>query len=348
MTLKQISDKTIEIIGDYQNDNGVILTAENVTNWAQQFGEDAVFVLTELNRIFEQTYISKQKARTLLKSRLEDLVKKLNYKTVLDLISSSHFFTIQSGEKSQIEIIQIIDEILISDYGINRSDYNEFQKVNFIYFDDLIATGGTVCKHLCEWLLEKERGKANHERVVNKEINLIVSCFCVHLHSFTLLEYIVMKKVQNDSLQGKWYCCADIVIKDHPRKLKQEYNCLMPLKSELPQRALDYLENLSVDGQPDRAFRPVNTPEVDKLFSSASNRNKLERIFVEKGLDILDLVGELSLNQRPLGVTKPSHKTLGMGTLFFTWRNVPNNCAIVFWWSGHGWSPLFPLRNRGI
>lgn len=347
MSLKQIADRTLEIIGDYQNDYGITLTPENIVSWANQFDSDAEFVLTELNNIFEQTYISKQKARDLLKNRIEKLVTALKYGSVLDLISSSHFFTVQSGEKSQIEIIQIIDDILIKDYGIIRSNYDEFQKVNFIYFDDLIATGGTVCNHLCEWLTEKENGKTNHERVVDKEINLIVSCFCVHLHSYTLLEYILMKQVHNDKLQGKWKCYADIIITDHPKKLRQEYNCLIPLKSELSQRALSYLESLDANGQSDRAFRPVNTPEVDNLFSSASNRNKLECIFVEKGLDILESVDNLNINQRPLGITKPSHKTFGMGTLFFTWRNVPNNSPIVFWWKGHGWSPLFPLRNRG-
>lgn len=348
MSLEQIADKTLQIIGDYQSDYGVSLTSEHIVSWANQFGEDAEFVLTETNRVFEVMYISKEKAREILKDRLDELVTQLKCGTVLELISSSYFFTVQSEEKSQIEIIKIVDEILVTDYGINRSNYNEFQKTTFIYFDDLIATGGTVCKHLSEWLIEKEGGKTNHERIVDKEIKLIVSCFSVHLHSFTLLEYILMKKIQNDRIQGKWNCYADIVITDHPKKLKQEYNCLMPLKSELSNRALDYLENLEVEGQPDRAFRPINTPEVENLFSSASNRNKLERIFVEKGLDILEAVEDLNINQRPLGITKPSHKTFGMGTLFFTWRNVPNNSPIVFWWKGHGWLPLFPLRNRGI
>ena len=54
--------------------------------------------------------------------------------------------------------------------------------------------------------------------------------------------------------------------------------------------------------------------------------------------------------KRPLGDTVKSHKTLGTGTLFFTWRNISNTCPIVFWWDvfGHNWTPLFSLKNRGI
>jgi hypothetical protein len=54
-------------------------------------------------------------------------------------------------------------------------------------------------------------------------------------------------------------------------------------------------------------------------------------------------------NIRPLGLINPTYRTFGLGTHFFTWRNIPNNSPLVFWWEvpGHNWIPLFPVMNRG-
>ncbi len=58
---------------------------------------------------------------------------------------------------------------------------------------------------------------------------------------------------------------------------------------------------------------------------------------------------EIKPNIRPLGLIHPSHKTFGLGTHFFTLRNIPNNSPLVFWWgvACHDWIPLFPVANRG-
>ena len=59
--------------------------------------------------------------------------------------------------------------------------------------------------------------------------------------------------------------------------------------------------------------------------------------------------GEVSTNLRPLGLINPQYKIFGLGTHYFTWRNIPNNAPLVYWWEvpGHKWKPLFPVANRG-
>ena len=65
----------------------------------------------------------------------------------------------------------------------------------------------------------------------------------------------------------------------------------------------------------------------------SQNRNKFEKIILDKGLELLQKVKKEKPDprKRPLGDTVKSHKTLGTGTLFFTWRNISNTCPIIFW-----------------
>jgi hypothetical protein len=50
---------------------------------------------------------------------------------------------------------------------------------------------------------------------------------------------------------------------------------------------------------------------------------------------------------RALGYSLPSLKDFGFGALCFTWRNVPNNAPLVFWYSGGGFTPLFKVTRGG-
>lgn len=105
-------------------------------------------------------------------------------------------------------------------------------------------------------------------------------------------------------------------------------------------------------GHFDRFFhRKATQPSQEAFFSSKENRNRLEQIFLDKGIEIINKIQDETTKHkhRPLGKTYPSYKTFGTGTLFFTWRNISNTCPIVLWWnnSAHNWQGLFPLYNRG-
>ena len=93
-------------------------------------------------------------------------------------------------------------------------------------------------------------------------------------------------------------------------------------------------------------LRNKKKQENETFFTCTENRDKYEQRLVNKGLEILSNTGTVGSYTRPLGIVNPKYKTLGMGTHFFTWRNVPNNCPIVYWWEvpGSGWKPLFSKR----
>lgn len=119
---------------------------------------------------------------------------------------------------------------------------------------------------------------------------------------------------------------------------------------EQPANVKSYLANLNAEKYEDYAYRRANTPANEGFFTSPENRIIYENILLQKGISIIDMIrGEVRPNLRPLGLINPSYKTFGLGTHFFTWRNIPNNSPLVFWWEvhGHDWQPLFPVANRG-
>ena len=73
----------------------------------------------------------------------------------------------------------------------------------------------------------------------------------------------------------------------------------------------------------------------------------MENAFLLKGIQILDNANSQIPNIRALGYSLPSSKNFGFGALCFTWRNVPNNAPLVFWYSGGGFTPLFKVTRRG-
>lgn len=106
----------------------------------------------------------------------------------------------------------------------------------------------------------------------------------------------------------------------------------------------DYFASLDTNVQ--SVFRNKNEPILETFFSSPENRVRFENLLLVKGLEILNSVSVQKKNIRPLGFTLPSHKNFGFGTLCFTFRNVPNNTPLVFWYSSPIWQPLFKNKRQ--
>lgn len=84
-----------------------------------------------------------------------------------------------------------------------------------------------------------------------------------------------------------------------------------------------------------------------KLFSSAANREKLEKIFTEVGVE-KKLAYEDGSNG-PMGM-KSKGREEGFGSPVVTYRNCPNTAPLVLWGRNKDWLPLFPrkVKPRGI
>lgn len=171
---------------------------------------------------------------------------------------------------------------------------------------------------------------------------------CAHHWGLSNVEFRLMQDV---SAETKKYIRYRFIygIENNSKTYNAALNNVLPVDHQLPE-AGTYLNTLTeANSNADRAYRkPTQPGNYEKLFTSAVNRDRLETIFLQKGIEILNRVQTINVKQlRPLGYTIKSHKTFGLGTLFFTYRNIPNNCPIVFWWGNNNWRPLFVLKNRG-
>ena len=343
--IEQIYDK----IKDFRNDEGVQITRDGIRDWAMQFGDDAAFMLAETDNILSKTYLSKNEAIELFRNYIHEHLKKHNYPDIVSYLQDVSYLRLQPEGKSQQIIVDMVEEIIKADYGLDVNDYAEYPKKLFIYFDDVLITGGTLGDDLADWINEGNRKEDLNSRKIKLEVDLIVEHRFGQNMMVYRLEQVKCKGLNTDNIHIWHYYEVENHLKLPYGFGVQHLNAVaIPVKETLSPEAIKYWEELKADRHADYAFRTENRPFEEKYFSSAENRIRFERILVDKGLYIINQIqGEVKANVRPLGFIYPSYKTLGVGTLFFTWRNVPNNSPLVFWWDvpGHNWKPLFPAKR---
>lgn len=345
----EIATKIYEVIKDYRNHDGIFLTPEKILLWANQFDADGELVLTELSNILPITYVSRSKAKELINEHILKYINKYNYTDLKTFIIETHFISTQLEYKSQPAILNLLEEVLNEKFDESYLPFVDYPKVNFIYFDDILASGSTIGKDLLVFLNQKDgKGKPFHQKLMDSEITLSISVFCIHTWGFEFLKYRIQNEF-SEKLMRKINWIWDYEIQNHAKFNNQSFNIVKPIKSENI-KINTYLESLSANKYEDYAYRNINQPFKEFFFTSKENRIKFENIITEKGIDLIHQIkGEIKPNIRPLGFINPAYKIFGLGTHFFTWRNIPNNSPLVYWWevTGHNWKPLFPVANRG-
>lgn len=352
--MRLLAEKIFEIIKDYHCDHPDCkhpLSVEHILKWANQFGDDAEFVLQEFLYILPSIYISKSKAEVLIFESLVEFQKFYKYSSLNEFLRSTCFLNLQPENKSQKTVLEILDKIIKEKIGSSIEDLGLFPKKHFLYFDDILATGGTLYRDLVTWLTASGESGRNLDLLLSGSITLASSFFCIHQQGQGNFEWRMMKNV-DDRLLRKIPIRFDYLIENQAKWSNQKLNCLYPVSNQ-PKFVIEYLNSLTISLEGNTpAFRNPNQPTKEGFFSNSQNRIKLEQIFLEKGIELLGKVKSLSPDprKRPLGDTVKSNRTFGTGTLFFTWRNVSNTCPLVFWWdvSGHDWIPLFCVKNRGL
>ena len=146
--MNELAAQILEIIKDYRNDTNIQLTQKDILNWANQFDEpDRIFILQELLHILKQgIYISKEKANALLLEKIEWHSINLKYDDVKSFLRSTVFLKMQEEKKSQTVLLEMLDNILAEKYGMKTNDCGLERQDNFIYIDDILATGSTILK----------------------------------------------------------------------------------------------------------------------------------------------------------------------------------------------------------
>lgn len=346
---KELVESIFNKIKDFRKDEGVTVSMATVEEWAKQFGDDADFMLAETDNILKQTYLTKETAIELFRNYIKAHLKRHKYADINSYLRDVCYLNLQPEGKSQNVIVGMIEEIIRIDYGLNVADFAAFPKKLYIYFDDVLVTGKTILEDLTKWINKENRLKALNDKSIILEVDLIVEHrLGCSMMSYQLENYKCRGLIMDNVKIWRYY-----EIENH-LKLPyymggQKLNAVaIPVKTELSKEVIEYWEALEADKHPEYAFREETRPATEEFFTSAENRKRFEKIVAEKGLYIINQIqGEVKPNIRPLGFIYPSYKTLGVGTLFFTWRNVPNNAPLVFWWDvpGHDWKPLFPAKR---
>lgn len=332
-----------ETIKDYRNDTGIQITKDDINSWLAQFSHPDI-ILSELAHILPKVYLSKKEAREYLKEILEMLQTKYNYKNISDLIANSNLVDVQAEHKSQSVIIEMVKVILKDDYDVDLGKTNDVSKKHIIYLDDVLATGKTFFRETKELLSHDNL----YEDVLTNKKTFDAVFFCVHQLGKGNVEWRLMKCF-DDKIKTKISINSGFFIENQAKWRNQKLNFIFPTPQN-NERQYEFLSKIDTTNTIP-AYRSLGLPDPETFFSSSANRDLLEKEFLAKGLDIIDMItSEPNASIRPLGYTVQSHKTFGLGTMFFTWRNISNTCPLVFWWEvpGHNWKPLFPVYKRGM
>lgn len=352
--IETLAAQIAHLTHDYHCDieGGYRITPAHVVEWVQQFDEqDRAFILSELCHLLGQgIYIQRVQAKELLLNLVKGAAQYYKYGSEDAFLNETQFICLQPDGKSQCVLLELLNEVLVETFNKPLEQCGILAPNNYIYIDDVLATGKTFVTNIADWLGENNR----LEQLKSGQIKFMAYFFCTHTWGVNTARYMLKMKTGEDFFLDakKFVIHSKYKVENNIKGFNEKLNLLYP---QTPQPDFDiYLGGLAgiAKNHRDRAYRPLNMPSTEHFFSSKENRIRLETIFVQKGIEIINRIQDEQKrkNHRPLGKTYPSYHTFGTGTMFFTWRNISNTCPIVLWWNNpaHHWKGLFPLFNRGI
>ncbi|AEE48319.1 hypothetical protein [Haliscomenobacter hydrossis] len=342
--METLMQEIYEILKDYREDEGndsVTITPERINKWILQFEEtDRIFLLTELKNIFQQRYCSKNKALSFLKNLINKLSEDLGYTNKTDFLENAHFLDLQAEGKSQKKMLELLAMVLKDDFNFDIVNLGNKSKSHYIYIDDVLCTGNTFYQNLKDWLGTEINGVKMLKNLKDNKITLKAA-------------YIFIVSKNYEKKLGQFYHNVDNNFRNMQTTYAMHFldkEILRPIALNQPEMITQY--EAKVTQQADQHaqgkytyqpnfYRIADTSTVEEFYSSHDNRIRLENILLKKGVEILNKATVKKGNVRPLGYSLPAYKDFGFGALLFTWRNVPNNTPLVFWYSGGDFSPFF-------
>lgn len=351
--MEELINEMYAIIGDFRNDEqntAVQMTPNRIRRWINQFEEvDREFILTELTHIFKKRYLSKAAVKKCLKEGLLFMKEHFKYSTVLDLILETKILSLQRLGKSQSKMLEIFNEVLRESYNIDEPTLVKLTIRNHLYIDDVLCTGNTFYQDILKWAnTTTSSGRSNWAQMQNDEIRLWALYLIIHSKNYFKKLYQFRRNIDS-TFENHFTMMRNIEIENSiGGKLDLIYPCVgvesslvSTYRHQITATVNEYCRQNSISEPSEEYYRPSAQPTTEVFFTSSENRMRLETILLKKGIEILNTAQANIPNMRALGFSLPSHKNFGFGTLCMTWRNIPNNCPIVFWYSGGGFFPLF-------
>lgn len=342
--MKDIAKNIVSIVSDYRAGTDFIINEDRVLKWINQFEEsDRVFLLNEVLYILPNSYLSEERTKITLGNSFDYLKTKYNFYKVQEFLDNSRFLNCQKSYKSQTKLLEFLSELANEHLKYDLSKCGNKSNKYWIYFDDVLASGGTFRKEL-----KTEIEKFGVEKFEKEKIKIISIFFFLHRWGSDNSKYWFMNELGKPIANSIDFHRV-VEIKNNPRI--NYFNPNPTFNNAYPKNTNSewdkYLDSTDADRHREFAYRPDGYPRNEKFFSSAKNRIRYESIILDKGIEIINRIKNPSPSLRPLGFTSPSYKTFGTGSHAFTWRNISNTCPIVYWWESNEWFPLFSVANRG-
>lgn len=345
-------------LGDYRADEenpDVQMSPDKIRIWINQFNEGLrIPILTELDNIFKKRYCSKKKIKSFLEAIVKKLSEDFKFSTHQEFLRNSYFLNLQPAGKSQRIMLSLFDELIQDKYSLSLNDCGTISKRYSIYIDDILCTGLTLISDIKEWSEQIFTAKkTNGQAVADNSTTLVFAYVFIYEKNYQKKVAEMRHKISSEvSSNHMMYRLIEI---ENGTALRSKIDLLYPLENGQPQNVTDYKDEIIelVDNHtikynkvsPEEFYRPPGQPAEEHFFSSRENRIIVENAFLEKGIEILRNANPTNKNIRALGYSIPALKNFGFGALCFTWRNVPNNAPLVFWYSGGGFTPLFKVTR---
>lgn len=144
--MEDIAAAIQNIIKGYRNEDGIYIQAKDVLDWANQFGDNAGFMLSELHHLLKQVYLSKEDAVKALRNILNHQYKDYGFISIEEYLQKTCFLRLQSEGKSQHIYLDLLDQIVYEKTNQHLSDYDHYTKTLFIYLDDVLHLVGRLEK----------------------------------------------------------------------------------------------------------------------------------------------------------------------------------------------------------
>jgi hypothetical protein len=355
--MEQLITDIQRILEDYRagEKRDVQVTTEGITIWIKQFERDVrLTILTELKHILKSRYFSKSRAQTQLAKLIEVLTRDFNYNSEKEFLEHAVFLDLQDIGKSQKAMLELLESIIQEKYGMQLKDCGSKSKRFSVYIDDVLCSGLTLKQNIESWSKKEfQAGKTNQVAVEDGSTELILMYFFLHEKNWRKKKSEFKRNLsKNFSDNINVYRVVEI---SNQVEDASPLDLLYPVEDNQPQIVIDYKDMVvkHVDEyteknhyvSPEEFYRPSDRPKKESLFTSPENRIIVENEFLRKGVEILNSSNANNKQIRALGYSLPSQKNFGFGALCFTWRNIPNNTPLVFWYLGGGFTPFFKKKS---
>lgn len=334
MTIQLFAASIAQTVRDYRAGEIPTITDQTVVNWVGQFDPAVQLgLLSELDHVLRQIYLSRQKCQRFLRTLLRH--QPLTGGATAGFWKDTRFLDIQQNGGSQTDFLGLLDAELRALTGLDVASCGSSPK-RFFYIDDVLFTGGRVGTDVGSWI-------ANH---APQQCELHLAFMATH----TLGEWQVGRRLA----QIASACKKQVSIRfwqsiqlENRKSYAAASEVLWP--SAVPRTpAFQQLNSAQkyplVPRTPAANFQSI-------IFSGEHGRQLLENEMLDAGLRIRSFSQNPSPALKPLGFGPFG---MGFGSTIVTFRNCPNNAPLALWWgdpaadSSHPfskWTPLFPRKT---